>query len=470
VVRLEEERRHEQQGRESFSAHFQVEGSRRVRASQPLQTHFFVPILILATNPPISLFPGFRCQRCGTQEGGSPFLSPRCSEEGGGVQLEGGLTVESVAWGRCGVLLNSAEGAVVGERFMRNLVSNTEQVLNTPEEIDEVVLDGCEKTGQRQAKLWHTLQVSSGEGLWQGLEPLSWNEGDDPFVIARLFCKYNDLADDRMLRPIYSLIVQRHAALRNRTLGDAPPPWDIPSHLVEEFTMGGRVAVGKHYVDESSRSAREDYEFGFYRKSRSEIDAMVESAHRGETRYYRDTDSYLYKAIQMIGGIQNKDVVIMGSLEPWYESVCLAHSASSCTTIEYNELEYDHPGLKTYTVEEFVALSPQPRFDVALSISTFEHDGLGRYGDPIDPDGDLSAMQRMTGVVREGGVMLLAVPVGKDLVYWNAHRKYGRVRLPVLFQGWTVRECGFVPFCRCAAFRAAPRIRAVCQTLAGAGC
>jgi hypothetical protein len=43
----------------------------------------------------------------------------------------------------------------------------------------------------------------------------------------------------------------------------------------------------------------------------------------------------------------------MGSNVPWYEAICLAHGAGSCTTVEYNELHYDHPGLTTMTVTEF---------------------------------------------------------------------------------------------------------------------
>jgi hypothetical protein len=62
-----------------------------------------------------------------------------------------------------------------------------------------------------------------------------------------------------------------------------------------------------------------------------------------------------------------------------------------------------------------------------------------RYGDKIDPDGDLRAMANVQSLLKEGGLLYLAVPMGKDLVYWNAHRKYGRVRLPLLFSGWTVR-------------------------------
>jgi hypothetical protein len=62
-----------------------------------------------------------------------------------------------------------------------------------------------------------------------------------------------------------------------------------------------------------------------------------------------------------------------------------------------------------------------------------------RYGDKIDPEGDLHAMANVKSLLKEGGLLFLAVPMGKDLVYWNAHRKYGRVRLPLLFSGWTIR-------------------------------
>ena len=33
--------------------------------------------------------------------------------------------------------------------------------------------------------------------------------------------------------------------------------------------------------------------------------------------------------------------------------------------------------------------------DVIVSFSSLEHDGQGRYGDPLDPDGDLVAMKEL---------------------------------------------------------------------------
>ena len=41
-------------------------------------------------------------------------------------------------------------------------------------------------------------------------------------------------------------------------------------------------------------------------------------------------------------------------------------------------------------------------------------------------------------VVEAGGRLLLALPVGGDLVRYNMHRVYGPLRLPLLLENWTV--------------------------------
>jgi hypothetical protein len=55
---------------------------------------------------------------------------------------------------------------------------------------------------------------------------------------------------------------------------------------------------------------------------------------------------------------------------------------------------------------------------------TVEHVGLGRYGDPIDPEGDLQAAAELSRVVAQGGSLLFVVPVGKPQIQFNAHRIY----------------------------------------------
>lgn len=53
-----------------------------------------------------------------------------------------------------------------------------------------------------------------------------------------------------------------------------------------------------------------------------------------------------------------------------------------------------------------------------------EHIGLGRYGDPLDPDGDLKAIRELVRVLAPGGNLLVATPVGRPRIAFNAHRIY----------------------------------------------
>lgn len=55
-----------------------------------------------------------------------------------------------------------------------------------------------------------------------------------------------------------------------------------------------------------------------------------------------------------------------------------------------------------------------------------EHVGLGRYGDPLDYDGDLKAFAELARVVAPGGQLLVVVPIcGEPRIEFNAHRVYG---------------------------------------------
>ena len=64
-----------------------------------------------------------------------------------------------------------------------------------------------------------------------------------------------------------------------------------------------------------------------------------------------------------------------------------------------------------------------------------EHIGLGRYGDPIDYDGDLKAMRELHRVLKPNGNLLFVVPVGKPKIMFNAHRIYSYEQIIEQFSG-----------------------------------
>ena len=63
-----------------------------------------------------------------------------------------------------------------------------------------------------------------------------------------------------------------------------------------------------------------------------------------------------------------------------------------------------------------------------------EHIGLGRYGDPIDYDGDLKAMRELRRVLKSNGNLLFVVPVGKPKIMFNALEFIHMSRLLSIFQ------------------------------------
>jgi hypothetical protein len=62
--------------------------------------------------------------------------------------------------------------------------------------------------------------------------------------------------------------------------------------------------------------------------------------------------------------------------------------------------------------------------DSASCLHALEHFGLGRYGDPIDPDGHLKGLAALTSLVKSGGMLYLSVPIGPQRIEFNAHRVF----------------------------------------------
>lgn len=75
-----------------------------------------------------------------------------------------------------------------------------------------------------------------------------------------------------------------------------------------------------------------------------------------------------------------------------------------------------------------------------------EHVGLGRYGDAVDPEGDLKAIKELGRVLAPGGSLLFVVPIGgKPRIQFNAHRIYTYAQITDYFSGLTLQEFALIP-------------------------
>jgi SAM-dependent methyltransferase len=61
------------------------------------------------------------------------------------------------------------------------------------------------------------------------------------------------------------------------------------------------------------------------------------------------------------------------------------------------------------------------------SLCVIEHIGLGRYGDPIDPNGSEKAIQELKRIVEVKGNLYVSIPLhDENRIFFNAHRAFMR--------------------------------------------
>ena len=74
-----------------------------------------------------------------------------------------------------------------------------------------------------------------------------------------------------------------------------------------------------------------------------------------------------------------------------------------------------------------------------------EHVGLGRYGDPFDIDGDRKAARELARVLSRNGRLIVAFPVGRPRIQYNAHRVYSHEQVLEMFAGLRLLEHALIP-------------------------
>uniref|UniRef100_A0A914VJK5 DUF268 domain-containing protein n=1 Tax=Plectus sambesii TaxID=2011161 RepID=A0A914VJK5_9BILA len=117
--------------------------------------------------------------------------------------------------------------------------------------------------------------------------------------------------------------------------------------------------------------------------------------------------------------------------------MALYHGAAKVITAEYVPLTIQHPQLAyVHSIELVKNWQKYAGVDFVVSFSSIEHSGLGRYGDPPDPIGDLRELSKIFCLLKQGGLLYIGLPSGSDAVAYNAHRIYGYIRWPMIAAGF----------------------------------
>lgn len=114
------------------------------------------------------------------------------------------------------------------------------------------------------------------------------------------------------------------------------------------------------------------------------------------------------------------------------------------TFVDFRPLNVSLPGL-TSLAGNILALPFSDNTIRSVScLHVIEHIGLGRYGDPIDPQGSIKAALELQRIVSSGGLLFLSVPIGRERVCFNAHRVHSAETVVQLFSQMILVEFSFV--------------------------
>lgn len=84
-----------------------------------------------------------------------------------------------------------------------------------------------------------------------------------------------------------------------------------------------------------------------------------------------------------------------------------------------------HSNIEFIQADLMTAGNHLPRADSVSSLHAIEHFGLGRYGDPVDPDGYQKGFTNLVAMLEVGGTLYMSFPIGRqNEVHFNAHRVF----------------------------------------------
>ena len=172
-----------------------------------------------------------------------------------------------------------------------------------------------------------------------------------------------------------------------------------------EYTLGGKIPVIYYYIDDRC----DDNQAVFTKEMIDEQIRMLPEVLQKEK-----TVSCLVQALKKYK-TDGMGTLIVGSRIPFYEGVCISLGISP-TTVDYNKVMSYDDRVRSISM---VDLESDKKHDSAISISSYEHSGLGRYGDPLDPFGDTKSMTALKRYVKKDALLFLSIPVGQDALVWR---------------------------------------------------
>lgn len=114
------------------------------------------------------------------------------------------------------------------------------------------------------------------------------------------------------------------------------------------------------------------------------------------------------------------------------------------TFVDYRPLQVSLPGLTSIAGNILDLPFAGGAVNSLSCLHVIEHIGLGRYGDPIDPQGSVKAAHELQRIVNRGGQLFLSLPIGRERVCFNAHRVHAPASVLGMFPQMKLIEFCYV--------------------------
>ena len=252
-----------------------------------------------------------------------------------------------------------------------------------------------------------------------------------------------------------------------------PPPCPLPRHLAELFEgPNGSMPITMDWcIEERHEGGKlvtwtEDFLNGYRQR-------VVHDPKEGGSYGRREVQQVLRLLQAHKREVSGASAIVIGTDNPWVEVLLLEAGAKDVLSWEYSTIHSSHPQVRAkqckLLARDFIddacpwgkaagsssacAGGGFPRLDFAISFSSIEHSGLGRYGDGLNPDADLEAVDQVWCMLKPGALFLLSMPMSCQARGWiefNAHRVYGLQRLAHITRDFEF--VGFDPSGGCVAF------------------
>jgi cytochrome c-type biogenesis protein CcmH/NrfG len=237
-----------------------------------------------------------------------------------------------------------------------------------------------------------------------------------------------------------------------------PPPPGIPQDLRDAFTMQGRADHAPGYCDstlpvECSDVLADEHLLGFMHHNLTALpESMQERARALLLGYEASDDAQTKRAFERFAApgaydfrnfeplayfgitepLEGLRVAVVGEQAPFVASLCVAGGAQ-VDVVHVGPMHCSASLVRAVELGEWLA--SDANYDLIVCPSIVESWGLGRHGEPLDPDGDLTLFGRLRAKLAPNGRLAASLPLGRDRLIFNATRIYGPHRLPKLLAG-----------------------------------